>query len=156
MIPGTTLAIVSSRFLRAETFDLMVSPAIADLQFEASGATPTRRLRSYAGVWRALCGALGQDIILTLEAPFVDAARREALQSNVLTFAGLTLFQACYYAGMLTLAFSEWSDLRAWLHAVMLGTSVFEALALASVAILLPALPVVACFWPRRHDARTC
>jgi len=156
VIPGTRLTTVSSRFLRAETFDLMVSPAIADLQFEAPTASRVRRLQSYAGVWRACCGALCQDIALTLKAPFVDEARRAALQSDVLTFAWLTLFQVCYYAGMLTIAFSKWSDLRAWLHTVLLRTSVLEALMLGAVALLLPALPVLACFWPRRDDARTC
>ena len=155
-MPGTRLAIVSSRLLRVETFDLMVSPAIADLQFEAPTAGRVRRLQSYMGVWRAFRGALCQDIALTLRAPFVDEARRSALQSNVLTFAGLTLFQACYYAAMLTLAFSEWSDLRAWIDAVLLRASVLDLLILGSVTLLLPALPVVACFWPGRDDARTC
>ena len=156
MIPGTRLALLSSRFLRAETFELMVSPAIADLQFEAPAASRVRRIRSYAGVWRACGGALGQDIALTLKAPFVDKTRRAALRSDVLTFAWLTLFQACYYASMLTIAFSKWSDVGAWLHTVLLRTSVLEALMLGAVALLLPALPVLACFWPRRDDARTC
>ena len=103
MTPGTRLASVSSRVLRAETFDLMVSPAIADLQFESAAATRVRRLRSYAGVWRACAGALGHDVALTLRAPFVDEAHRVALQADVLTLAGLALFQVCYYAAMISM-----------------------------------------------------
>jgi hypothetical protein len=103
VIPGTKLASVSSRFLRAETFDLMVSPAIADLQFEIPCATRLRRLQTYAGVWRAFLGALGYDIVTTVRAPFEDEARRVVWQSNLLMFAGLAFFQACYYACMATL-----------------------------------------------------
>ena len=57
---------------------------------------------------------------------------------------------------MLTLAFSEWSDLRAWIDTIVRQTSVFEALMLGVVTVLLPALPVAACFWPGRNDARPC
>ena len=103
MTPGSRLAVVSSRLLRAETFDLMVSPAIADLQFESPAATRLHQLRNYIGVWRAFCGALGHDVVATLRAPFVDEARRVVWQSNLLMFAGLAFFQACYYACMATL-----------------------------------------------------
>ena len=106
MIPGTRLAVVSSRLLRAETFDLMVSPAIADLQFEAPAASRARRVQGYVGVCRAFSGALWQDIAVTLKAPFVDEARLASFQSDVLTFASLALFQACYYAAMLTMLLS--------------------------------------------------
>lgn len=150
MIPGSRLAIISARVLHPETFALMVSPAIADLQFEGGGGR-ARLIRSYIGVWRAVCGALWHDMTCNVRALCADDARRLALQSNVMTFAWLMLFQVCYYFGALTLAFARWSDLRAWVDTVLLRTSVLEAVMLVSFALLVPALPVLACFWPARH-----
>ena len=103
MTPGMRLAIVSSRLLRAETFEMIVSPAIADLQFEAPRSTWPRRLQHYIAVWRAFWGAMAHDLAFTIRAPFADEARRVAFQSNVLTFASLALFQAFYYACMATM-----------------------------------------------------
>ncbi|MGH9199210.1 MAG: hypothetical protein ACRD1T_26215, partial [Acidimicrobiia bacterium] len=68
MIPGTQHTSLSSRILHADTFALMVSPAIADLQFEAPEASRMCLLRSYAGVWRAFVGALSHDLVCDLSA----------------------------------------------------------------------------------------
>ncbi|MBI4263068.1 MAG: hypothetical protein HY657_01715 [Acidobacteria bacterium] len=62
MTPGTRVAELAARILRAETFTLIVSPAVADLQIEAPTAGWPQRLRGHVAVWRAFCGALWYDL----------------------------------------------------------------------------------------------
>ena len=45
----------------------------------------------------------------------------------------------------------SWADVGHWLNSVFFGTSMLQALLLISMALLIPALPVLACFWPARH-----
>ena len=81
---GTRLASLARRLLHEDTFDLVVSPAIADLQFEERG---------YAGVWVALAGACARDVGGDLRLLLDDAGM----------FAALIGIEAGYFAGMLTL-----------------------------------------------------
>jgi hypothetical protein len=97
MTPGTRLATISARLLHAETFALIVSPAIADLQHEAPGG-PLRRLHGYIGVWRAMVGAAWFDLVCRASRILGDDARRSTLQSAFRTWAWLALLQASYYA----------------------------------------------------------
>ena len=148
---GTRLITLSSRLLHPDTFALMVSPAIADLQFESHGGDAARTARGYIGVWRALAGALGHDLAWAVTALGADDPRGVALRSDLATFGWLFLFQIGYFAGALTLAFGSWADVGRWLNGVFVGTSLVQALLLVAMALLLPALPVLACFWPARH-----
>ena len=148
---GTRLITLSSRLLHPDTFALMVSPAIADLQFESHGAGAARTACGYLAVWRAVAGALGHDAACTMTALVSDDHRGIALRSDLATFGWLLLFQIGYFAGALTLAFGSWADVGHWLNSVFFGTSMLQALLLISMALLIPALPVLACFWPARH-----
>jgi hypothetical protein len=147
---GTRLIAFSSRLLHPDTFALMVAPAIADLQFESNGAGPAQTARGYAGVWRAVMGALCHDLAWAMTALVADDHRGVSLRADLATFGWLVLFQVGYFAGALTLAFGSWADVGDWLHGVFVGTSVAQALLLVSMALLIPALPVLACFWPAR------
>ena len=62
MTTGTVLARLSQRLVRRETYEAIVAPAIADLQFEANGG-PWPRMRAYAGAWRALVAAVGGEVL---------------------------------------------------------------------------------------------
>ena len=150
MSRGTRLIAFSSRLLHPDTFALMVSPAIADLQFESTGAGPAQTARGYAGVWRAVIGALCHDIAWSLTTVVADDHRGVALRADLATFGWLMLFQVGYFAGALTLAFGSWADVGHWLQNVFFGTSAAQAVLLVSMALLIPALPVLACFWPAR------
>jgi hypothetical protein len=82
MMTGTWLSALARRLLHHDTFELVVSPAIADLQFEQRG---------HAAVCIALAGALCHDIVGDLRALCEDAAM----------LARLVGIQASYFAGML-------------------------------------------------------
>ena len=79
---GAWLSTLARRLLHDDTFDLVVSPAIADLQFEQRGHT---------AVLIALAGALCHDIGGDLRALCEDAAM----------LARLIGIQTGYFAGML-------------------------------------------------------
>jgi hypothetical protein len=81
---GTWLSLVARRLLHDDTFDLVVGPAIADLQFEQHGR---------AAVCLAIGGALCHDLAGDVRAMCDDAAM----------LAGLVGIQASYFAGMLGL-----------------------------------------------------
>ena len=59
---GNWIALVARRLIREHTFDRTVSPAIADLQFEASDRSRVQRLIGYVSIYRAVIGALAIDI----------------------------------------------------------------------------------------------
>ena len=65
-MPGTWLAQIARRYLHGETFALVVSPAIADMQFE-SPAGCLLRVRHYLAIWKALAGALSCDVVADLQ-----------------------------------------------------------------------------------------
>ena len=79
---GAWLSSLARRLLHDDTFDLVVSPAIADLQFEERGHT---------AVLTALAGALCHDFAGDLRALCEDAAM----------LARLIGIQTGYFAGML-------------------------------------------------------
>ena len=81
---GAWLASFARRLLHDDTFDLVVSPAIADLQFEERG---------YGAVWIALGGAYVQDLGGDLRELCDDAAMLGCLIG----------IQASYFFGMLVL-----------------------------------------------------
>lgn len=104
MSRGTQIARIGARLLRADTVDLVMSPAIADLQFEGIDAAASRwqLLRAYAGVWRAFGGALSWDLARTLQLA-TSADHRQSLLAAAGVFASyvsaLVLFAADIAAG---------------------------------------------------------
>ena len=91
----TLVVAISDRFLSQRTFELVVEPALADLEFEqASG----RRgwIASHAAVLRAMAGGVRHD-----------------MQRGSDGFLKLTLLSACYYLFPLAVSvriFKTWED----------------------------------------------
>lgn len=101
---GTQIARIGARLLRADTVDLVMSPAIADLQFEGINVTTSRwqLLRAYVGVWRAFGGALSWDLARTLQlATSADHRQSMLAAAGVLAsyVSALVLFAADIAAG---------------------------------------------------------
>ncbi len=113
------------RFLSNRTFELVVAPAVADLQFEQCVGRFSRTASRLA-VIRAVAGGLRD-----------DAAR------EVGSFIALMLLPACYYIFMLIICFD------------FLSISLSTGFVIAAMLILALSIgPVMACFWPERPAAR--
>lgn len=86
---------IAERFLGERTFELVVAPALADLEFDP-GATPPARLANRLAVVRALGGALATE-----------------LGRDSLSFITLTMVPTCYYVCLMALcfdAFHSWTQ----------------------------------------------
>ena len=114
----------TERFLSDRTFQLIVAPALADLQFEHC-AGPLRRAANRLGVLRAVAGGLRDDL---------------ARDSG--SFVVLTLLPACYNIFLLVICFDVFS--------ISISTGFFVA---ATLLLVLSFGPVMACFWPERQTA---
>jgi hypothetical protein len=90
----------SDRLLSSRTFDLIVAPALADLQFDDRGGT-VRKAFNRAAVLRAVGGGLAGEM------------RRE-----VGTFLALMLVPALYYVFLLTLCLDFFSATAASLAVI--------------------------------------
>ena len=109
------------RFLSGRTYQLIVMPAIADLQFERR-AGPMKRAANHFGVFRAIIGGVGDDV-----------ARASG------SFFTLMLLPSCYYLFLLVLCFDVFS--------ISLST---DFVVVAALILILSFAPVLACFWPER------
>jgi len=136
-MPGMRIARLGERLLHGETFALMLSPAIADLQFEAA-ARAALRLRHYGAVLKAFAAALCWDI----------ASDVRALRDDISTVATLTLLQASYYSFMLVLLSGFGSGKVAAHHLDETATAHGVWIIAIFVACLIPTM---ACFWPPRR-----
>jgi hypothetical protein len=116
----------SGRFLSDRAFELIVAPALADLQFDEDAGRRSR-LTNRLAVLRAVAGGFG------------DAVWRES--GSVLKLATLS---TCYF--MFPLAFGV-DYFKGW--------SWFEFLAMISLVVGLSLVPVLVCFWPARHTVRS-
>jgi hypothetical protein len=85
-VTGSLLVRIARVALHEETFDLIVEPAVADLQFRPEPA-------AHVGAWLALLGALLTDFETDSRSLIEDAAM----------LATLVAIQACYYSGILLL-----------------------------------------------------
>jgi hypothetical protein len=126
---------LSERFLRERTFELIVAPAIADLQFDEG--RPDHHLNSRIAVLAAFGWALYEDL---------------TNDSGALTFAALTLLPAAYYTALavfvLRLGPSHPADLPfGWSGAA-------DIIAVACVIAVLSLGPAIACYWPERRPRR--
>jgi hypothetical protein len=101
---GSWFASLASRLLHDDIEALIVVPAIADLQFEAGGSL-WRRACGYAGVWRALGGALLFQAVSGVQALRADDARLVALRDDAFMVGGILLVQVVYYSGLAILFF---------------------------------------------------
>ena len=115
---------LAERFLSDRTFQLVVAPAVADLQFE-SCASPLGRTANRLAVLRAVAGGLRDDL-----------ARAS---SGMLL---LTLLPACYHIFLLVICFDVFS--------ISLST---DFVVVATVLLVLSFGPVMVCFWPERRVA---
>jgi len=114
----------AERFLSEHTVQLIVLPALADLQFEGGTGTLSRTANRLA-VLRAVAGGLCDEV-----------ARGSA------GFVALTLMPACYYLFLAVVCF----DFRPSSTRLFFGV--------ATLILVLSLGPVMVCFWPERHTGR--
>lgn len=137
-MPGSWMARVGLRLLHRDTFEMMLSPAIADFQFETTTRSAARPA-DYCAVFRALLGAVWFDMSSDLL----------ALKSDVDMIALLTLLQTSYYTFMLVLLSGLGTGTLAAIEMDSgLVTRALSYVAGVSVACLLTSS---ACFWPPRR-----
>lgn len=113
----------SDRFASERTYQLIVAPALADLQF-ADDAGRWHQVVNRAAVIRAVAGGLREDL--------ADASG---------PFAVLTLVPACYFLTMLVLFVDFFASLQ--------GMAVAASLVIVAVLSLGPA---TICCWPERRS----
>jgi hypothetical protein len=140
-VPGRWLARIGHRLLHTDTFALMLSPAIADLQFE--GPTGIGRACHYFAILRAFLGALRFDIC-------GDVVR---LTEDIGAIGVLTTIQASYYAFMLVLFSGLGTERVATLDFSdgLITRTVSYVLVICAVCLLTSS----ACFWPPRRTCQT-
>ena len=119
----------STRFLSARSFELIVAPALADLQFEADEhAGYPGVAASRLAVLRAVAGAMRNDV---------------ARHAGVIVM--LTLVPACYYFVLIAVCFD-------FFHGAVGKDSVLPMIARVAAPLLVMSLaPVMVCFWPERR-----
>ena len=119
---------LSSRFLSERSYELIVGPAIADLQHDANSG-PTHSVRGQLSVLVAFAGAVYDEI---------------TTDSGLWRIAALALIPAMYYAFLIILILPEAGPFlraRAGLPLLVVGA----AMSLA---------PVLVCCWPERTPPR--
>jgi hypothetical protein len=130
MTPVAIATSLGERFLRERTFELIVAPAIADLQHDGGPGQPTR-LGGLSILAAALAWGLYEDLLSD--------------PGELLTFAGLVLIPAGYYA------------LLVMICAPVAGLTISMPGGRATVALAVLALslgPALACYWPERPARR--
>ncbi len=137
---GDWLTTVARAMMHDDTFDAIVSPAIADLQFEAPAAGYVCSARGYAGVWVAVTGAVRRDLARDLRVLSDDAA----------TLTSLVFMQACYYTCLLTLMSGLTTSGLTAVHAFD-RISGEAALIFVCIIVGLSTIPTLLCFWPARR-----
>ena len=116
----------AERFLSDRTFELIVAPAVADLQFERCRGALSRAANR-AAVLRAVAGGLRNDLARASDGMLV-----------------LTLVPACYYIFLMVICFD------------VLSVSISTHFLIAAALILaLSVGPVMVCIWPEKQRARS-
>jgi hypothetical protein len=121
---------LSSRFLSERSYELIVAPAIADLQHDTDSGTARSHVQGRVSVLVAFAGALCEEL---------------TADSSVLRIAGLALIPACYYTFLIFLCVPQAADYVA----ENLGR-----LAIPAAIAVLSFGPVLACCWPERAPRR--
>lgn len=137
-MPGTWLAQIAQRYLHGDTFALVVSPAIADMQFE-SPAGYVLRARHYLAIWKALAGALASDVVADLQ----------SLRDDLPILVTLTLMQVSYYLFLLLLLSGFGTGSMSSLLSDQ-ATAMHAAGYAAGIALFC-LIPTATCFWPSRR-----
>jgi hypothetical protein len=88
---GEWIARVARRLIRDRTYQLTVSPAIADLQHEPA-ASARHRFLGYAAVWRALAGAIRIDLAHDVAIAFGRDAQASAWRTAGHVYGTMFLF----------------------------------------------------------------
>jgi phosphotransferase system glucose/maltose/N-acetylglucosamine-specific IIC component len=115
----------AERFLSDRTFQLIVAPAVADMQFEHS-AGRLRQAANRVAVLRAVAGAVRDDL-----------AR---VSGGILLLA---LLPACYNVFLLVMCFDVFS--------ISIST---DFVVVATLILVLSFTPAMVCFWPERQRAQ--
>lgn len=119
---------LSSRFLTERSYELIVGPAIADLQHDANAA-PAHSVRGQLSVLIAFAGAVYDEV---------------TADSSLFLIAALALIPAMYYAFLIILILPEAGPFlraRAGLPLLVVGAAMSFA-------------PVLVCCWPERTPPR--
>jgi hypothetical protein len=122
---------LSARFLTDRSHDLIVAPAIADLQHDADSGDLVSTTRARAAVLAAFGGALYDEL---------------TADSGLLKIAALTLIPACYYTFLIYLCQPQ---------AALYVQAQFGRLVLPAAIAVLSIAPVLACCWPEPMPRRT-
>ena len=119
---------LSSRFLTERSYELIVGPAIADLQHDAGSASPHSARGSFS-VFLAFAGAIYDEL---------------TADSGLWRIVALALIPAMYYGFLIVLILPEAGPfLRAR-----------AGLPILAVGAALSFAPVVVCCWPERTPRR--
>ena len=131
-MPGEWVMACARRILHEDTFDLLVAPALADLQADHCAGAYGAVLFSFA---YACCVDTQRDV--------------RTLRDEAGTLAALFAIQASYYAGMLMLLAAGMRARDA--VAILLAGGSPQFFAAVTVVILLSIVPTLLCFWPPRR-----
>jgi hypothetical protein len=125
-----TIMALSDRFLREQTFELVVAPAIADLQYDQHTSGGRHQLRNSAAVVSALAWGLYEEV---------------TNDTSVLTFLMLVLIPACYYTGLILACAPDGAKLF---------STTEQRLGISALIAALSFGPAIACYWPERRPRR--
>ena len=120
---------LSSRFLTERSYELIVGPAIADLQHDASSET-SQSVRGQLSVLAAFAGALYDEV---------------TADASLFVIAALALIPALYYAFLIVLILPE-------AGAFVTGRASLMVLAVGIAVMSFG--PVIVCCWPERIPPR--
>ncbi len=124
---GRWLAAATRRTFSRESYALLIEPAIADLQLEASAGTAAR-LGSYAAVWIGIVAACDHGML--------RRARAMASDNDLLTITGLVLVHAMHSAWMIVLLLGLDGRVNLRRMAVAALTSAFAPAMVAAFSVM--------------------
>ena len=123
------------RFLSSRTYELIVAPAIADVQYDDRGGL-LARARNRLSLVVALAGA----------------ACEELTADSLLTLAGLALIPAAYYTFLVVFCLPSGPGHPSAQISGLLSASV-DHLGIVALLVAVSCAPVIACCWPDKTDA---
>ena len=124
----SAVAALSDRWLTERTFELIVAPAIADMQFD-DAATGLRRFRNGAAVASAFLWGLYEEL--------------RSDPGGLLTFLVIALIPSCYYTMLVAVCAPVGGNPRAY---PLSETGFLIAIGLAIFTLSLA--PALVCCWP--------
>ena len=126
-----TIITLSERWLSERTFELIVAPAIADMQYDEP-ASGLRRVSNGAAVLSAFVWGLYEEVVSD--------------PGGLLTFAVISLIPACYYTMLVIVC----APVRGGALSYPLSKAELQiAIGLAVFALSLA--PALVCCWPPRR-----